>query len=567
VLALALTETGMKLARSIGLEARLLKPTTVLATLWREYEVFVIIAAVPIAVRLIAPLLSDKATDPGVVCLDEYGLYAVPLVGVHHGANHVATMVAKLTGGTPIITTPSDLAQVGSLDLIASMKLRGSIAHVQRHIGEGGSVRLTQELPWPLPHSIPIGESSYQLILSDRLLSNEELTHSTVQLIPPSLVVGVGTSSDCSPEELKELLSKTMVKNNLDETAISCIATIDRRHDHPAIQSLNLPVRSFSSDHLCEIDVPHPSEIVEQAVGTPSVCEAAALLGTDNKGELIVTKERSLNATVAIARRAAPGGTLVVVGIGPGSPIQRTREAEAAIANADVVVGFSNYLALCDDLMHHGQLALSFPIGQETERVDRALIEAGEGRRVALVCSGDPGVYAMASLVFQRREERDPSDVEIVVIPGVTAALAASAQVGAMLGHDHAYLSLSDLLTPWPVIRARVEALAPTDMVMALYNPRSRGRQAQLDETIEILTQHRPQSTVVAVARRVSRPGSSLTLTTLGEFDPTIVDMETVILIGSSTTVLLDGRAYTPRGYHQSQELSSRSHKDSGTTL
>ncbi len=551
ILALALTETGLELARSLGLETRALSPTSVLSDLWDRYDVFVIVAAIPIAIRLIAPLLRTKATDPAIVCLDETGAFAVPLIGVHHGANRVANTLSKLLGATVVTTTPSDLGDHSALDLISGMTPRGSVASVQRHLNEGGVVQVIEDLPWPLPARFPRGESSFRVIVSDRRIAPQELDETTAQLVPPSLIVGVGTSTTCSTQELRELLTQVLLDHELDEAAIACLATIDRRRDHPALTSLGLPIRSYTAEELDRIVVPSPSVTVHRAVGTSSVCEAAALLASESKGDLIVTKERSNSATIAIVRRSVPSGTLFVVGIGPGSPLQRTREAEGAITNADVVVGYSAYLELCEDLLHSGQLVVPFPIGQETERVDRALEEAIDGQRVALVCSGDPGVYAMASLVFQRIQERNDCNIEVTVVPGVTAALAASAEVGAIFGHDHAYLSLSDLLTPWKVIRDRIEALGPTDIAIALYNPRSRERRSQLDEAIEILRSYRPPSTVVAIARRVSRPGATISLTTLAEFDSAVIDMETVILIGSSTTRQHGSRAYTPRGYGQ----------------
>jgi len=172
--------------------------------------------------------------------------------------------------------------------------------------------------------------------------------------------------------------------------------------------------------------------------------------------------------------------------------------------------------------------------------------EAGAGRRVALVCSGDAGVYAMASLAL---EVAAGAGVEVEVVPGVTAALASAALLGAPLGHDHVVISLSDLLTPWPAIEARLRAAAAADLVVALYNPRSRGRTWQFDAARTILLEHRAPETPVGVVTDATRPGQSVQVTTLADVDPEVVGMTTCVIVGSSATRVLAGRMVTPRGY------------------
>jgi precorrin-3B C17-methyltransferase len=179
-------------------------------------------------------------------------------------------------------------------------------------------------------------------------------------------------------------------------------------------------------------------------------------------------------------------------------------------------------------------------------RAKQAVAEAAAGRRVAVVCSGDAGVFGMASLVL---EVAGPAGVEVDIVPGVTAALAAAALLGAPLGHDHAVISLSDLLTPWAAIEARLRAAAAADLVVALYNPRSKGRTWQFDAARAILLEHRPPATPVGVVTDAARPGESVGLTTLGDLDPAAVGMTTCVIVGSSTTRVIGGRMVTPRGY------------------
>ena len=249
---------------------------------------------------------------------------------------------------------------------------------------------------------------------------------------------------------------------------------------------------------------------------------------------LIVEKRRSADATVAVARRAGPEGHLAVVGLGPGDPALRTPAASAAVRRAGVVIGYGPYVDLADDLLEARHEVVRSPIGAEAERCTEALRRAAAGDRVALVCSGDPGVYAMASLVCELAP--DHGDPPLAVVPGVTAALAAAAVLGAPLGHDHASVSLSDLLTPWPVIERRLRAVADGDFTVSLYNPRSKRRTRQLDAALAILAAGRPGSTPAAILTDVGRPAQRVIRTTLADLDPEQVDMLSLVIVGSSTT-------------------------------
>jgi cobalt-precorrin 5A hydrolase/precorrin-3B C17-methyltransferase len=211
-----------------------------------------------------------------------------------------------------------------------------------------------------------------------------------------------------------------------------------------------------------------------------------------------------------------------------------------------VVIGYGPYVDACADLLTAAQEVVRSPIGDETVRAKQAVAEAGAGRRVALVCSGDAGVYAMASLTL---EVAGDAGVDIEVVPGVTAALAASALLGAPLGHDHVIISLSDLLTPWSAIEARLRAAAEADLVVAFYNPRSRGRTWQFDAACEILRGRRAPDTPVGVVTDATRPGQSVQITTLDAVDAGAVGMTTCVIVGSSTTRVIGGRMMTPRGY------------------
>ena len=248
-------------------------------------------------------------------------------------------------------------------------------------------------------------------------------------------------------------------------------------------------------------------------------------------------------------------GRLSVIGLGPGNASARTAEASERIAGAGDVVGYSLYLDLAGPL-RPDQTRHDFALGEETARVDHALALAAQGRDVALVSSGDPGIFAMAALVFERIEFGPAAwgRVEVTVVPGVSAMQVAAARLGAPLGHDFCVISLSDLMTPPDVIEKRLAAAGEGDFAIALYNPASRRRRALLPRAREILLQHRPGTTPVIVASNLGREEERVEVCTLDTFDPDSVDMLTIVLIGASTSRTVargDGGqwVYTPRGY------------------
>jgi cobalt-precorrin 5A hydrolase/precorrin-3B C17-methyltransferase len=409
---------------------------------------------------------------------------------------------------------------------------------------------------WPLPAGLAPAEAATgpgRVLVTDRSSPDgaDECADETVLLRPRSLVVGVGTSTGADPAGVHALVTAALARAGLHPAAVASVATIDRRRTEPAVVELaarlGVPVRTMPADVLATAPVPNPSPVVATAVGTGSVCEAAALLGAGPGASLVVEKQRSADATVAVARRARPEGHLAVVGLGPGDPSLRTPAAASAVRAADTVVGYGPYVDLAADLLDAHHTVARFPIGAETERCRAALERAASGERVALVCSGDPGVYAMAALVCELAPAH--GEPPVTVVPGVTAALAAGAALGAPLGHDHASISLSDLLTPWPVIERRVEAVAQADFVVSLYNPRSRRRTAQFERALALLAAHRPPGTPAAVVTNVGRPGENIVRTTLADLDPADVDMLSLVVVGSTTTRWIGGRMVTPRGY------------------
>lgn len=239
---------------------------------------------------------------------------------------------------------------------------------------------------------------------------------------------------------------------------------------------------------------------------------------------------------------------LYIVGIGPGERAQMTPKAVEAINSSEVLCGYPVYLKLIEDLIRE-QKVVATPMRQEKKRCEIALREAVAGHVTAMVCSGDPGVYGMASLIFEMRESLGAGQVEIQVIAGITAANSAAAELGAPLNHDYAVISLSDLLTPWEVIEKRLALAAEADFVIALYNPSSRKRAGYLKRACEIILRYRDEGTLCGYVRNIARDGQETNILTLGELQNETVDMFTTVIIGSSNTRQLDGWMVTPRGY------------------
>jgi len=236
-----------------------------------------------------------------------------------------------------------------------------------------------------------------------------------------------------------------------------------------------------------------------------------------------------------------------VVGIGPGGPLDRTRRAEEAIAASDVVAGYGRYLELVADLTA-GKELIATGMTREKERCRLALARAKEGKAVALVSSGDPGVYGMAGLVLEIAATEGIS-VPIEIVPGVTAASALAARLGAPLMCDFAAISLSDLLVPWETIRSRLEAVAAADLVVALYNPRSQRRTRQLAEAAAIFRRHRPGTTPVGIGTAVGTPEETILLSDLDRFLELPITMRSIIIVGNRSSMRIAEWFVTPRGY------------------
>lgn len=237
---------------------------------------------------------------------------------------------------------------------------------------------------------------------------------------------------------------------------------------------------------------------------------------------------------------------LTCVGLGPGAHGDLTLRARAALDEAELIVGYTTYVELIRDDYPSKEL-LSTPMRKEEERCRIALERAAAGTRVAMVCSGDPGVYGMAGLLIDLAQ--DYPGVEVEVVPGVSAANGGAAVLGAPLMHDWCSISLSDLMTPWELIERRLEAAAQADFCISLYNPSSRGRRDHLQRACDVMLRHRAPETVCGYVRNIGREGQEERILTLADLREAQVDMLTCVFVGNSQTRVVEGRMVTPRGY------------------
>ncbi len=262
-------------------------------------------------------------------------------------------------------------------------------------------------------------------------------------------------------------------------------------------------------------------------------------------------------------------GKIFVVGIGPGDAEEITPSVREALSHCDVVVGYKYYFRFIEDLLPAGVECVDSAMRRERERAKLAFELAESGKSVCVISSGDSGVYGMAPLIFEMKRERErgeAEEVEVVVLPGISAALKAASLLGAPLGHDFCAISLSDLMTPWEVIERRIVAAAKGDFVTAVYNPRSSGRQWQLARLKEIFLQHWNGDTPVGCVRQAGREDEKVWCVTLSTLNPEEIDMFTVLIIGNSQSYIYKGAFVTPRGYYREEEETNSFVEECKTT-
>ncbi len=524
-------------------------------------------------IRILASSLADKHSEPPVIAVADDGSAVVPLLGGHHGANDLARVIADALDVKAAVTTAGDVRFGVALDqppkgfvLVNPENAKSVMAAL---VG-GGQAKLTGRAEWLEQSGIPFGDDgAVEIIVSEKVIKTKA---NQLHYAPQVLALGVGCERGADAGEVITLAEALLKEGGFVRQALAGVFSIDVKADEAAVQAVashfGVPARFFDATTL-EAETPrlaNPSDVVFAEVGCHGVSEGAALAAVSLSGKLVVEKRKTKRATAALAQSTLPidanvigraRGKLFVVGIGPGSAGWRSPEASAMVAEATDLVAYSLYIDLLGPLAD-GKARHDFDLGAEEARVRFALELAGQGKTVGLICSGDAGIYAMATLVFELIDRGGLSDaarrVEVQCTPGISALQGAAARAGAPLGHDFCTISLSDLLTPWPSIQMRLKAAAEGDFVIAFYNPVSKKRRTQLAYARDVLLEHRPFDTPVILATNLGREGEAVRVVPLGELNVDDVDMLTVVVVGSSESRTMktgDGktRVYTPRGY------------------
>ncbi len=358
-------------------------------------------------------------------------------------------------------------------------------------------------------------------------------------------IVGLGCRRGTSSEEISKALEKALGKKS-----IGLIATCTLKSDEKGLleyaEAKGVKLVFFTAEELAKIDVPSPSVKVKKHIDSYSVCEAAAIAA----GGRIITPKSIYGGkvTVAIAEPVRPKGILTAVGIGSGAIGQITDDAKSAIGNSGTIAGYGRYLEQIPSLIK-GKKKIATGMTHEVERCRLALDEAATGKNVSVVCSGDAGIYGMTGLLLELAEQEKYDGVRIDTVPGITAAISAAGALGAPLMNDFALISLSDLLTPKKTIMNRLRMLAASDMVCAIYNPRSHSRKYLLAYTIKYMKKARGKDTKFGIVKNAGRENELVVCGTLDHFPEEFVDMSTLVIIGNSKTVLRNGKLYALRGY------------------
>ncbi|WP_157867331.1 precorrin-3B C(17)-methyltransferase [Gloeothece citriformis] len=563
-----------------------------LPILWNTHKTLIFCLATGAVVRLIAPLLENKAEDPAILVIDQKGKFVISLCSGHQGgADRLTQLIATGLDAIPIITGASASLGLLALDILGFpfgwRKGEGDWTGVSAAIANGKTVQVIQEAGstlWqnhlPEDHSFYFGfpEHNQPIAFSGRIwisATKRKFASSSdfpkVQWHPRVLWVGIGCIRGTSRQLIETAIEEVFQRYHLATEAIAGLGTIEIKGDEIGlleyIEQKQYPFKTFSAEVLKSINVPNPSTVVDQEVGTPSVAEASALCAakthfssTENPvlivpKQIIKSDSESGAVTVAIAQSeieyTARKGQLWLVGIGPGKLEQITPAAATAIKQADVIIGYSLYLDLIKPLNRTGQIIESFPITQEQKRAQRAIELAQWGLTVAVISSGDCGIYGMGGLVLEELQKTgwDGYHPQVEIFAGITAIQAAAARVGAPLMHDFCTISLSDLLTPWEVIEKRLEAAAQADFVTGIYNPRSQTRTGQIVKAQEIYLKYRSPHTPIAIVRSAYRQDEHITLTTLEKMLDFPIDMLTTVIIGNSSTRDYKNWLITPRGY------------------
>src|SRR3989344_791487 len=510
-----------------------------LRELYQQDTPIIALCAAGIVIRTLAPLLLEKGAEPPVLSVAEDGSAVVPLLGGLAGVNVMAREVAAALDVSAAITTSGELRFGTCLLNPPSGYALGDLELGKRFVSDllaGESVRIEGAAPWLVQAQLPENPQARLAVH----VGHAERTPAANELLiyPRNVLVAVGAGVVDVPGAVREALHQAKIAVQ----SLACLLAADSEMSSPTLREaaleLGVPLRFVD-------DVGAASNLMRNAIEQP-----VSVFG--DEAVAIAVAKQPLDPW-SIGR---PRGRLAVIGLGPGAADLMVPAVKAELARANDVLGYETYVRMAGPF-RADQVLHCTDNREEMQRARHAFELAAQGRCVVVVSSGDPGVFAMAAAVLEAlHESRDPAwhNVDLEILPGVSASLATAAQAGAPLGHDFCVLSLSDNLKPWDIIEKRLDLAAQADLAMAFYNPISRSRPWQLGRALEIVALHRAADTPVVLGRDVGLPGQTLRVTTLGQLTPDQVDMRTMVLIGSSTTRVFarpQGSlwVYTPRSY------------------
>ena len=510
-----------------------------LRELYQQGSPIIALCAAGIVIRTLAPLLLEKGAEPPVLVVAEDGSAVVPLLGGLGGVNVMAREIATHLHVAPAITTSGEL-RFGTCLLKPPIGYTlGDLELGKRFVSDllaGETVRIEGEAPWLAQAQLP---EDAQARLAVHVGHVERLPAPNELLIYPRSVL-VAVSADIA--ELSSTIREALHRAGIAVQSLACLLAPDTAMANPALREaaleLGVPLRFAHADAGA-------GELARNAVEQPVSIE-----GDDSLA--IAVAQEPLDP-LQIGR---PRGRLAVIGLGPGAAELMVPAVKAELARANDVLGYETYVRMAGPF-RADQVLHCTDNREEMQRARHAFELAAQGRSVVVVSSGDPGVFAMAAAVLEALHESTDvhwHNVELEILPGVSASLATAAQAGAPLGHDFCVLSLSDNLKPWSIIEKRLDLAAQADLALAFYNPISRSRPWQLGQALEIVARHRAGQTPVVLGRDIGRPGQTLRVTTLAALTPDQVDMRTMVLVGSSTTSVFPRAeggewVYTPRWY------------------
>ncbi|WP_442110079.1 precorrin-3B C(17)-methyltransferase [Pseudomonas sp. NUPR-001] len=508
--------------------------------LYQQDTPIIALCAAGIVIRTLASLLLEKGVEPAVLAVAEDGSAVVPLLGGLSGVNVMAREIAAGLGVAAAITTSGELRFGTCLLNPPSGYALADLELGKRFVSDllaGESVRIDGEAPWLAQAQLPHSDQAHLAIHVGSDL--RDASANELVIYPRCVMVAVTTVEP----ELANVVRDALKRARIAEPALACVVASETLMAdaglHAAAAELGVPLR-FS---------PHAGNASTLAAeALPQLLPAHAV----TEGLAIVVSSQPIEP-LHIGRAR---GRLAVIGLGPGAAEFMVPAVKAELAQANDILGYETYVRMAGPL-RADQVAHCTDNREEMQRARHAFELAAEGRSVVVVSSGDPGVFAMAAAVLEAlHESSDPRwhAVDLQVLPGVSASLATAALAGAPLGHDFCVLSLSDNLKPWSIIEKRLDLACQADLALAFYNPISRSRPWQLGRALEIVRQHRAGTTPVVLGRDVGRPGQTLRVLTLQALTAEDVDMRTMVLVGSSTTVAFERPGhqpwvYTPRWY------------------